>query len=65
MATLLIEFNSWQDLVQFKLPEAPGGNGWTLLMDTNMAAAPEGAPHFGIGHEYGVTGRSMLLFQLA
>jgi isoamylase len=64
MVTLLIVFNSWQDLVQFKLPEAPAGNGWTLLMDTNMAAAPEGKPHFDIGSQYGVTGRSLLLFQL-
>ncbi|MGE5093591.1 MAG: glycogen debranching protein GlgX, partial [Betaproteobacteria bacterium] len=64
MATLLLVFNSWQDLVNFKLPEAPGGSGWTLLMDTNLMQAPE-APPFDFGHEYGVTGRSMLLFQLA
>jgi glycogen operon protein len=64
MVTLLIVFNAWQDLVHFKLPESPGGNGWTLLMDTNMSGAPEGAPHFEIGQDYGVTGRSLLLFQL-
>ena len=64
MATLLIVFNAWQDLVQFKLPEAPGGSGWTLLVDTNHAEPSENV-HFDIGQEYGVTGRSLLLFQLA
>ena len=64
LVTLLIIFNAWHDLVEFKLPEAPAGNGWTLLMDTNMAGAPQGETHFDIGSEYGVTGRSLLLFQL-
>jgi glycogen operon protein len=47
LATLLIVFNSWQDVVRFKLPQAPDGS------------------RFEIGHEYEVTGRSMLVFRLA
>ena len=64
LATLLIVFNSWQDVVRFKLPQAPGGEAWTLLMDTNMEQEPDGS-RFEIGHEYEVTGRSMLVLRLA
>jgi glycogen operon protein len=64
MATLLIVFNSWQDVVEFKLPAANGSSGWTLLMDTNLPDHPEGK-RFEAGQVYQVTGRSMLLLQLA
>jgi glycogen operon protein len=62
-ATMLLVLNSHHDLVQFRLPEAPGGAGWRLLIDTNL---PEnGEVHdFAVGDEYGVTGRSLLLFAL-
>jgi isoamylase len=63
MATLLVIFNAWQDAVPFKLPEATGGNNWTLLMDTNLPDHPEQV-RFEFGHEYAVTGRSMLMLQL-
>jgi glycogen operon protein len=63
LATLLIVFNPWQDVVKFKLPEANGGGGWTLLADTNFPDSKE-EPRFDIGHLYEVTGRSLLLFQL-
>jgi isoamylase len=62
-ATLLIVFNSWQDVVKFKLPEAPDGQGWELLADTNMPDLPEGS-RFDFGHVYEVTARSLLLFEL-
>ncbi|HXJ53064.1 MAG TPA: glycogen debranching protein GlgX [Burkholderiales bacterium] len=63
LATLLIIFNPWQDVVKFKLPAATGGSAWTLRADTNFPDAVE-EPQFAIGHEYEVTARSLLLFQL-
>ena len=62
-ATLLIIFNPWQDVVKFKLPGANGGAGWKLLADTNFPDSPD-EPDFEPGHEYEVTARSLLLFQL-
>ena len=64
MATLLIVFNSWQDTVMFRLPSASNGNGWILEMDTNLPSAPVEGQRFEVGQEYGVTGRSLVLFQL-
>ena len=64
MATLLIVFNSWQDAVPFRLPSAADGGGWLLRMDTNLPGAPPDGQRFDFGHEYGVTGRSLVLFQL-
>jgi len=63
LATLLIIFNAWQDLVRFKLPAATGGSGWTLRADTNFPDSTE-EPEFPVGHVYEVTARSLLLFQL-
>ncbi len=63
LATLLIIFNPWQDVVNFKLPAATGGKGWTLRADTNFPDATE-EPEFEVGHVYAVTARSLLLFQL-
>jgi len=63
LATLLIIFNPWQDMVKFKLPAAAGGSAWTLRADTNFPDATED-PQFAIGREYEVTARSLLLFQL-
>jgi isoamylase len=65
MATLLIVFNSWQDTVMFRLPAAADGSGWILEMDTNLPSAPPDDQRMEFGHEYGVTGRSLVLFQLA
>jgi len=64
MATLLIVFNSWQDVVGFKLPDANGSGTWELVMDTNLPDHPEGKT-FKVGDTYQVTGRSMLVLQLA
>jgi glycogen operon protein len=62
-ATVLIVFNAWQDVVEFKLPEATGGEAWALVADTNMPDLPEG-DRFDFGHVYKVTARSLLLFEL-
>ncbi|HSN19997.1 MAG TPA: glycogen debranching protein GlgX [Usitatibacter sp.] len=64
LATLLIVFNAWQDVVKFRLPAANGGGAWLLRMDTNMPAEPPPDARFVAGHEYEVTARSLLLFQL-
>jgi glycogen operon protein len=61
--TVLLVFNAWQDVVKFTLPEAPGGKGWTLVADTNMADLPEDKS-FAFGHVYEVTARSLLVLVL-
>ncbi len=63
-ATLLLVFNAWRDLVTFELPSVSDKH-WSLLIDTNLAEdEQEQARHFPAGHEYGVTGRSFLTFEL-
>ncbi|HZR70290.1 MAG TPA: glycogen debranching protein GlgX [Burkholderiales bacterium] len=62
--TLLVVFNAWHDVVNFTLPEGTGGDGWSLLLDTNIPDKKQ-APAFAFGHAYAVTGRSLLLFELA
>jgi glycogen operon protein len=66
-ATMLIVFNSWQDMVKFKLPaaskEEDAGSSWELVTDTNMPDLPDGS-RFDIGHVYEVTARSLLVFEL-
>ena len=58
---MLIVMNSWHEAVVFTLPAAPEGNGWRLLIDTDVPDA-EGAESFEVGATYEVTGRSLLLF---
>jgi glycogen operon protein len=62
-ATLLLVMNAHHDVVEFTLPQVPEGRRWMLLVDTN---APEriDAPTFEFGHDYQVTGRSLLAFVL-
>jgi isoamylase len=62
-ATLLVVINDHHDLVNFTLPEAVGGECWELLVDTNIEDNSE-AGIFRTGVTYGVTARSLLLFQL-
>jgi isoamylase len=59
-ATLLWVLNAHHDVVLFTLPECGGDSDWSLLLDSNKPAAPEG--RFGSGSVYEVTARSMLLF---
>jgi glycogen operon protein len=62
-ATLLMVLNAYHDLVEFSLPETPGGLHWQLLIDTNLADDAK-LGTFATGDAYGVTGRSLLLFAL-
>ena len=60
--TLLLVVNAHYDLVNFSLPEVAQGSHWRRLVDTNQPTAS--AEEFEFGREYGVTGRSLLLFEL-
>lgn len=62
-ATLLIVFNAYHDVVNFKLPRVPEGRRWMGLIDTNDPARAEPAS-FEFDYPYQVTGRSLLLFVL-
>jgi isoamylase len=62
-ATLLLVINGYADLVNFALPEVPGGTGWTRLADTNAPDDDE-EPDFAFGDTFQVTARSFLLFIL-
>jgi glycogen operon protein len=62
-ATLLLVFNAYHDMVEFRLPDIPGNDQWTCLIDTNAPVRTE-LPSFESGDVYQVTGRSLLLFSL-
>ena len=62
-ATLLWVLNAHHDVVLFTLPEYAGGSEWSVLVDSNKPAAPEG--RFDSGSVYEVTARSLLLFKHA
>ncbi|WP_118178506.1 glycogen debranching protein GlgX [Paraburkholderia phosphatilytica] len=62
-ATLLLVVNAYHDVVDFTLPEIPGSDQWSCLIDTN-APIREELPDFESGDVYQVTGRSLLLFAL-
>jgi glycogen operon protein len=62
-ATLLLILNAHHDLVNFTLPGHAGDERWRLLVDTNVEGKLAKVA-FGKGDEYGVTARSLLLFQL-
>jgi glycogen operon protein len=62
-ATLLIVVNAYHDVVDFTLPDVPGSDKWSCLIDTNAPERDE-LPEFGSGDVYQVTGRSLLLFAL-
>jgi glycogen operon protein len=57
---MLMVLNSHHDLVNFTLPQCPGGTGWSVLVDTNLR---DGEPSYRgkAGDVYGVTGRSLIL----
>ncbi len=61
--TLLLVMNAHNEAVVFKLPKVIGGRAWSCLVDTNQSDL--GRPKlFRFGHDYTVTGRSLLLFKL-
>jgi isoamylase len=65
--TLLLIVNAHHDVVLFTLPEVKGGRDWERLVDTNLPDEdddPEERIHLAFGHQYAVTGRSLLLFRL-
>ncbi|CAB3664416.1 glycogen debranching protein GlgX [Trinickia soli] len=62
-ATLLIVMNAHHDVVEFRLPDIPGSDQWSCLIDTNVPVRDE-LPEFESGDVYQVTGRSLLLFAL-
>jgi isoamylase len=62
-ATLLLVVNAYHDVVDFTLPEIPGSDQWSCLIDTNAPERDE-LPDFESGDAYQVTGRSLLLFAL-
>jgi isoamylase len=59
----LIVINDHHDLVEFTLPECPGGDSWRLLIDTNITDNSEKG-FFKVGDSYEVTSRSLLVFGL-
>jgi glycogen operon protein len=61
-ATVLVIYNAYHDVVKFKLPPVADGTSWLSLIDTNQPRAETAA--FKFGHEYEVTGRSLLAFVL-
>src|SRR6185369_5533646 len=66
-ATLLLVLNAHHDVVLFKLPEVKDGRDWERLIDTNLPdedVEAEQPARLPFGHEYQVTGRSLLLFVL-
>jgi glycogen operon protein len=63
--TILLILNAYHDAVVFKLPKVPGGRAWKSLVDTNQAEIGRRPKLFRFGHEYVVTGRSLLMFKLS
>ncbi|MFA7431752.1 MAG: glycogen debranching protein GlgX [Rhodospirillaceae bacterium] len=61
-ATLLLLLNAHHDVVPFILPSVIGGTAWRRLIDTSVPDDPE--DDLECGHEYGVTGRSLILLEL-
>ena len=62
--TLLLIVNAHHEAVVFKLPMVVGGRDWRRLLDTNQPEPGRPKP-FEFGHDYVVTGRSLLLFKLS
>lgn len=60
-ATLLLILNAAGNSVEFTLPECPGGEEWTRLIDTNQPEAEEAG--FTTGETYLATERSVLVFR--
>jgi isoamylase len=58
-ATMLLVFNGAPDGVNFTIPDTLGGEGWKMVLDTNI---PEGSDSkFNTGDVYTITGRSVLV----
>jgi isoamylase len=62
-ATMLLVLNAHHDVVPFTLPACPGGEHWSVVLDTN-APESETSERFASGDTCQVAGRSLLLFAL-
>ena len=62
-ATLFLVLNGHHDVVNCTLPVCSGGDQWSLLLDTNLPESKD-SKDFKTGDEYGVSGRSVVLFRL-
>jgi glycogen operon protein len=62
--TLLLIMNAYHGTVQFRLPEVAGGRNWRVILDSHQAETT-GPRSFRFGHEFPVTGRSLLLLRLS
>ncbi|MDP1865705.1 MAG: glycogen debranching protein GlgX [Bradyrhizobium sp.] len=62
-ATLLLVYNAHFDVVNFTLPSVPEGKEWLGLIDTNQPDVQLAT--FPFGHDYAVTGRSLVAFGLS
>ncbi len=60
---MLLVLNAHHDVVNFKLPQAPGGRRWHCIIDTNTPNRDELVP-FEFNTDYMATGRSLLAFIL-
>jgi isoamylase len=60
---MLLVLNGHHDFVEFVLPDCPGGEAWTLELDTNIAD-PVAQHRAASGDIYGMTQRSLVLFRL-
>jgi isoamylase len=61
--TLYLVVNAHTDVVKFSLPKTIGGRGWILRIDTNQLNGND-TKTFRFGHEYEVTGQSLVLLEL-
>ena len=61
--TLLIVVNGHHEPAKFTLPECAGARAWSVLIDTSKPDNGD-KKSFEIGEPYGVTERSLVLFQL-
>jgi isoamylase len=65
-ATILIVLNAYHDVVNFVLPGEADETRWLLLADTNISGSQADAAKtsFAPRDNYGVTGRSLVIFSL-
>ena len=61
--TLLLIVNAHSAAINFTLPAVAQGSGWHCIIDTNHPTMEEGE-RLNFGHDYVVTERSLLLFEL-
>jgi isoamylase len=61
-STLLLIVNAHYQLINFRLPQVPEGNGWRRLLDT--ARVDGDRDIFAFNQEYQVADRALLLFEL-